>query len=614
MKRPTRLPESAAAETGTDWRALRALWPYLGEFPWRVGMALACLVAAKSAGVLLPLVLKHVVDRLQPAGTQALVAVPLALLAAYGALRFMNVLFGELRDVVFGRVSERAMRRAALEVFRHLHALDLDFHLSRRTGGLTRDIERGVAGISFLLRFMLFNIVPTLVELAMVVVILAATFAPEFGVLALASVGLYILFSIAVTEWRTEHVRAANRLDSRANTRAIDSLLNYETVKLFGNEAREAQEYDRHLGDWEQAQAQSRLSLALLNLGQSLIIAGGLTWMLVRAAQLVAGGGLTLGAFVAINAYMIQLFVPLNVLGFVYREIRRAMADMQRMFALLAVRPQVTDAPAARALSARRPAVRFERVVFGYGFDARGAAAQGARRILDGVDCEIPAGRKLAVVGPSGAGKSTLARLLFRFYDVQSGAIRVDGVDVRELSQESLRAHVGVVPQDTVLFNDTLYYNIAYGDPDAPREAVERAARLAHLDGFVTKLPEGYDTRVGERGLKLSGGEKQRVAIARALLKDPPIMIFDEATSSLDSGSEQAILAALREAAEHRTTLVIAHRLSTITDADEIVFLDQGRITERGTHAQLLAADGAYARLWRLQLREAQPAPDPAAA
>ena len=577
-----------------DWRVLASLWPYLREFPLRITIAMACLVAAKLAGTALPMVLKYLVDALDRPD-DAIVVVPLALLLGYGALRLANVLFAELRDVVFGRVGERAMRRAALAVFRHLHRLDVEFHLSRRTGGLSRDIERGVAGINFLLRFMLFNILPTLLEIALVAAILLFNFGAGFAVVTTLAVVIYMGFSVVTTEWRTRFVREANRLDSEANTRAIDSLLNYETVKLFGNEAFEAAAYDRQLAHWERAQQQNRLSLAALNAGQALIVSASLTWMMVMAARGVAGGTMTLGDFVAINAYLIQLFVPLNFLGFVYREIRRALTDMQRMFGLLGVQPRIGDGDHALELQSRVPEIVFEGVSFGYGPD---------RRILDGLDLRIGAGRKVAVVGASGAGKSTVARLLYRFYDPDAGRVLIDGHDLRGLRQESLRAHIGVVPQDTVLFDESIEYNIAYGRPGADRSQIERAARLAHLDGFIARLPEGYATRVGERGLKLSGGEKQRVAIARALLRDPPVMVFDEATSSLDSASEKAILDALREVAQQRTTLVIAHRLSTVVDADEIVVLDHGRIVERGRHAELLAADGAYARLWRMQLRE----------
>ncbi|WP_281784348.1 ABCB family ABC transporter ATP-binding protein/permease [Sinimarinibacterium flocculans] len=577
-----------------DWRVLASLWPYLREFPLRITVAMACLVAAKLAGTALPMVLKYLVDALDRPD-DAIVVVPLALLLGYGALRLANVLFAELRDVVFGRVGERAMRRAALAVFRHLHRLDVEFHLSRRTGGLSRDIERGVAGINFLLRFMLFNILPTLLEIALVAAILLFNFGAGFAVVTTLAVVVYMGFSVVTTEWRTRFVREANRLDSEANTRAIDSLLNYETVKLFGNEAFEAAAYDRQLAHWERAQQQNRLSLAALNAGQALIVSASLTWMMVMAARGVAGGTMTLGDFVAINAYLIQLFVPLNFLGFVYREIRRALTDMQRMFGLLGVQPRIGDGDHALELQGRVPEIVFEGVSFGYGPD---------RRILDGLDLRIGAGRKVAVVGASGAGKSTVARLLYRFYDPDAGRVLIDGHDLRGLRQESLRAHIGVVPQDTVLFDESIEYNIAYGRPGADRSQIERAARLAHLDGFIARLPEGFATRVGERGLKLSGGEKQRVAIARALLRDPPVMVFDEATSSLDSASEKAILDALREVAQQRTTLVIAHRLSTVVDADEIVVLDHGRIVERGRHAELLAADGAYARLWRMQLRE----------
>lgn len=583
-----------AAPPPPDWRVLRTLWPYLTEFPARVILAMSCLVLAKGAGVVLPLLMKHLVDALVTA-KNSLMAVPMALLLAYGALRFANVLFGELRDVIFGRVAERAMRRSALKVFQHLHKLDLDFHLSRRTGGLSRDIERGVSGINALLRFMLFNILPTLLEIALVAGILLFNYGPSFAAITVVSVALYIAFSVLITDWRTQYVRAANTLDSRANTRAIDSLLNYETVKYFGNEKHEAEQYDKALAEWERALTQNRLSLSALNAGQAFIVAGSLTWMMILAAQQVTSGQATLGDFVAINAFVMQLFIPLNFLGVVYREIRRALTDMGRMFGLLEQQPKVSDPSGAKVLSTTRAGVRFDHVNFGY---------HAKCQILHDVSFEIPVGKKLAIVGPSGSGKSTLARLLFRFYDVNGGRILIDGKDVRELTQDSLRSHIGVVPQDTVLFNDTIFYNIQYGRPGASKQEVEHAASLAHLDAFIRQLPEGYETPVGERGLKLSGGEKQRVAIARALLKNPQIMIFDEATSSLDSVSEQAILGAIREVAASRTTLVIAHRLSTITDADEIILIEHGRIRERGTHLGLLEADGAYANLWKIQQRK----------
>ncbi len=557
-------------------------------------LALALLFIAKIAGVWMPQVLKHLVDGLTPKNGAVLV-VPLALLLAYGLLRFANVLLGELRDLVFGRVAERAQRRAALKVFEHLHRLDLDFHLSRRTGGLARDIEKGVDGINFLLRFLTFNIVPTLFEIVLVSAILWRQYDGRFAAIAAASVVVYVGFSIWVTEWRTQYVRAANTMDANANARSVDALLNYETVKYFGNERWEAQRYDQSMADWERATAQNRISLAALNVGQALVVAASITAMMWLAASEVTQGRMTTGDFVAVNAYMVQLFVPLNFLGFVYREIRRALTDMQKMFGLLDREPSVADVAGARTLATRRASVKFDDVVFGYSPE---------RRILHGVSLEIPAGRKLAVVGASGAGKSTLARLLFRFYDPASGAVRINGEDIRELSQDSLHRLIGVVPQDTVLFNDTIGYNIGYGRPDATQAEIEQAARQAHLHGFIASLPQGYDTRVGERGLKVSGGEKQRIAIARALLKDPPILILDEATSSLDSTAEAAILDALRTAAEARTTLVIAHRLSTITDADEIAVLDHGRIVERGTHTALLLKGGAYSRLWALQLRE----------
>ncbi len=592
---------AAAADAGPPLsvrKTLATLRPYLAEFPGRVSLALTLLFIAKIAGVWLPQVLKHLVDGLSP-HEGLILTVPAALLLAYGAFRFINVLLGELRDLVFGRVAERAQRRAALKVFEHLHRLDLDFHLSRRTGGLGRDIERGVDGISFLLRFLTFNILPTLFEIALVAGILWQQYDGRFAAIAGVSVVLYVAFSVWVTEWRTQYVRAANTMDSKANTRAIDSLLNYETVKYFGNERWEAERYDDSMAAWERATAQNRMSLSALNTGQALLVAGSITAMMALAALEVTHGRMTTGDFVAVNAYMIQLFVPLNFLGFVYREIRRALTDMQKMFGLLDQGSKVIDTPGAPALIVDRAAghaeVRFERVDFGY---------SGARQILHEVSFTIAPGKKLAVVGASGAGKSTVARLLFRFYDPDHGAVRINGQDLRKVSQESLRRLIGVVPQDTVLFNDTIEYNIAYGRPGATRAEVERAAKLAHLDGFIARLPDGYETMVGERGLKVSGGEKQRIAIARALLKDPPILILDEATSSLDSAAEQAILDALRSATDRRTTLVIAHRLSTVTDADTILVLEQGRVVEQGGHAELLLRRGPYARLWDLQLRE----------
>jgi ABC-type transport system involved in Fe-S cluster assembly fused permease/ATPase subunit len=552
---------------------------------------MSCLLLAKVATVALPLVLKGVVDTLDASRARELI-LPLGLLLGYGGLRLASALFGELRDIIFARVTQHSIRRAALSVFRHLHTLSLRFHLDRQTGGISRDIERGARGISFLLTFMVFNILPTLVEIGLVGAVLLARFDAVFALTVLLTVGGYVAFTVALTEWRLRFVRLKNDMDSKANTRAIDSLLNYETVKYFGSEAYEAQRYDDTLSRWEQAAIQNQTSLSALNAGQGTIVACGVTGLMVMAAQGVVRGALTLGDLVMVNAYLLQLMMPLNFLGFVYREIKNALVDMERMFGLLDQCPDVVDPPDAPALRVGNGEVRFEEVAFAY--DA-------ARPILRKVDLVIPPGRKFAVVGPSGAGKSTLVRLLFRFYDVRAGRILIDGQDIRDVTQRSLRDAIGIVPQDTVLFNDTLYYNIAYARPDVAREEVLRAAELAHLGRFIASLPQGYDTVVGERGLKLSGGEKQRVGIARAILKNPRILVFDEATSSLDSKSEQAILDALREVARNHTTLVIAHRLSTVVDADRILVLDHGSIVEAGTHPELLARGGLYAGLWALQ-------------
>jgi ATP-binding cassette, subfamily B, heavy metal transporter len=577
-----------------DWKVVKRLIPYLLEFPGRVGAAMAFLILAKVANVVVPLVLKHIVDGLDDRSAQ-LISVPVALILAYGLLRFGTTLFGELRDAVFSRVAERGMRRISLEVFTHMHKLDLDFHLSRKTGGVSRDIERGTTGISFLLRFMLFNILPTLFELLLIVGILLYNFSLGFTLITLAAVALYIVFSVSVTEWRLRYVREANLKDSQSNTRAIDSLLNYETVKYFGNEGYESHLYDEQLADWEQARLKNRYSLFALNTGQAVIIGIALTAMMWLASAQVVSGQMTIGDLVMINAYMIQLFVPLNFLGFVYREIKNSMANIERMFGLLETEAGIVDAPDAQELVPRGGEVRFDGVSFAYRPD---------RPILKNLSFTIPAGQKFAIVGPSGAGKSTIARLLFRFYDPTSGRILVDGQPIAELTQQSLRAAIGVVPQDTVLFNASIAFNIGYGNTEASQQDIEQAARMAHLEAFIQKLPDGYDTEVGERGLKLSGGEKQRIAIARTLLKAPAIMIFDEATSSLDSRSEKAILAALRDASANHTTLAIAHRLSTVVDADRILVLQDGEIVEQGNHDQLLAEGGLYADLWRHQQQE----------
>ena len=594
-----RHPSAPAAAPGADtakrneWHTVARVLPYLWEYRGRVLLALAFLVTAKLANVGVPLILKEIVDALD--SRQAALLLPLALLVAYGALRLSNTLFGELRDLVFVRVTQRAIRRIALTVFRHLHSLSLRFHLDRQTGGMTRDIERGTRGIGILLSYMVFSIIPVILEFSLVAVVLLAKFDWRFAAITFVAVGLYIGFTFWVTEWRIGIRRRANDLDSKATTRAIDSLLNYETVKYFNNEEYEAQRYDENLQHYEAAAVKNEASLGILNIGQSCIIAVAVTLLMILAAQGVVDATLTLGDLVLINGLLIQLYIPLNFLGMVYREIKQSLIDMDRMFRLLAQHREVEDRPGAVALAPGGAAVRFEHVDFNY--DAR-------RRILFDVSFEIPAGSKVAVVGASGAGKSTLARLLYRFYDVGGGRITINGTDIRDLQQMSLRGAIGIVPQDTVLFNDTIYYNIQYGRPDAAHAEVIAAAQAAHIHEFVSSLPDGYEARVGERGLKLSGGEKQRVAIARAILKNPRIMIFDEATSALDSATEQAIQAELVRIAEGRTTLVIAHRLSTVMDADQILVMDGGRIVERGTHRELLERGAAYAEMWALQQQE----------
>ncbi|MFS1702878.1 ABCB family ABC transporter ATP-binding protein/permease [Alteromonas sp. AMM-1] len=591
--RPTRLPVNP--DTPMQWHVFARLWPYLLEFKQRVALAMLCLVAAKFASIGLPFVLKHTVDNLNHDPIVTL-AVPIALVAAYGVLRLINVLLGEVRDTLFGRVTERAMRRVGLEVFEHLHRLDLTFHLSRQTGGLSRDIERGTSGISFLMRFMVFNIGPTILEIALVVGVLLTQYGMSFAMIILCSVVAYVWFSMKATDWRTEFVRQANLADSTSNTRAIDSLLNYETVKYFNNEQYEASQYDSNLANWEQARRKNRLSLFALNGGQAFIIAASMTAMMLLAALEVSRGNMTIGDFVLINAFTMQIFMPLNFLGFVYREIRGSLANIENLFNLLGTVPLVADTDSASELNIQQGRIHFDNVSFYY---------RPERRILNHVSFTIEPGTKVAVVGESGAGKSTLVKLLFRFYDPVSGAVRIDGQDISEVTQHSLRKHIGIVPQDTVLFNDTLGENIRYGRPTASEEDIQQAIRLAHLEYFIASLPDGIHTQVGERGLKLSGGEKQRVAIARAILKRPAIMVFDEATSSLDSQSEQAILTALREVAQGHTSLVIAHRLSTIIDADNILVMQQGQIVEQGTHSELLSRQGIYAGLWQAQQKQA---------
>ncbi len=589
-----------------DWQTIRTLLPYLWQYRVRVLFALLFLVGAKAANVGVPVLLKRIVDALTPgadaaagagAATVAL-AVPVGLVLAYGLLRLSNTVFTELRELIFARVTERAVRNVALQVFRHLHALSLRFHLDRHTGGLTRDIERGTRAISSLVSYTLYSILPTLVEISLVLGYLALHYDPWFSVITVVALVTYIGFTVFVTEWRTHFRRTMNELDSKANTRAIDSILNYETVKYFGNEDFEARRYDDTLQRYERARLKSQASLTLLNSGQSLIIAATVTLMIWRATLGVAEGRMTIGDLVLVNAFMIQLYIPLNFLGVLYREIKQSLTDLERMFSLLDANREVADAPDARPLAlthAQGPEVRFEQVRFAY---------EPTRQILHGVSFVVSPGSTTAVVGASGAGKSTLSRLLFRFYDVTGGRILIDGQDVRGVTQDSLRAAVGIVPQDTVLFNDTIGYNVAYGRPGASAPEIEAACRAAQLHALIATLPEGYETRVGERGLKLSGGEKQRVAIARMMLKDPAILILDEATSALDTRNEQAIQGALRAAAAGRTTLVIAHRLSTVIDAHQIIVLDHGRIVEVGTHAELLEREGLYSRMWAAQAQE----------
>ena len=590
---PQDSPKPAEPPATGDAGVVRKLLPYLWEYRGRVFLALAFLVTAKFANLAVPLVMKAIVDGLS--GPKAVLAVPVLLLAAYGTLRLSSTLFNELRDVVFVKVAQRAMRRVALEVFEHMHSLSLRFHLERQTGGLTRDIERGTRGISTLLNFMVFSVLPTFFEIALVTGFLIVRFDVWFGVITVGALVLYIAATFLISERRIHHRRAMNESDSKANTRAIDSLINYETVKYFGNESFEARRYDENLSRYEAAVVTSETSLGLLNTVQAGIIALTVSLLMWRASDGIVNGALTLGDLVMVNALLIQLYIPLNFLGVLYREIKQSLTDMERMFRLLSVNREIEDKPGAPALAVSGAAIRFEAVDFSY---------DGRRPILAGVDFEVPAGRTVAVVGTSGSGKSTLGRLLFRFYDVQKGRVTIDGQDIRDVTQLSLRRAIGIVPQDTVLFNDTIYYNIAYGRPGATREEVVHAARVAHILDFIESLPDRWETTVGERGLKLSGGEKQRVSIARTLLKDPPILIFDEATSALDSGTEKAIQAELSEISRDRTTLMIAHRLSTIVDADQILVMEGGSIVERGGFRELMARDGRFAQMWRLQQQE----------
>ena len=593
---------SAAAAQAGDWGTLQRLFPYLWLYKWRVMVALTLMVSAKVANVGVPLLLKNLVDSLtlQPGQLTAVLVVPVALLIAYAALRLSTTLFAELRDLVFAKATEGAARSISLEVFRHLHSLSLRFHLERQTGGMTRDIERGTRAVHSLVSYSLYSIVPTLIEVGLVLTLLAVKFDVWFAGITIIALVLYIVFTISMTEWRTEFRKRMNELDSKAHSRAIDSLLNFETVKYFNNEEFEARRYDENLERYRRAALQSQRSLSMLNAGQQLIIASGLVAMLWRATQGVVDGRMTLGDLVMVNAFMIQIYIPLNFLGAIYRELKQNLTDLEKMFTLLEREQEIADAPDAHdvrlheqdATGQLQASIRFAHVFFAY---------DPARPLLHDISFDIPAGKTVAVVGPSGSGKSTLARLLYRFYDVQQGGIYIAEQNIQGLKQTSLRAAIGIVPQDTVLFNDTVEYNIAYGRPGSTLAQVQEAARAAHIDDFIASTPAGYATMVGERGLKLSGGEKQRVAIARTLLKNPPILVFDEATSALDSANERAIQAELQRIAQSKTTLVIAHRLSTVVDAHEILVMDKGRIVERGTHQALLEQQGRYAAMWALQ-------------
>ncbi len=586
---PSRRPEAASLS-----ETIRYMRPYFAAFPWHVTGAILALIAAKAATLALPYGLKLIIDALDPSLNNAAL-LPLWLILGYGLLRFGSVLFGEVRDALFGRVTEHAMRQLGLRVFQHLHQLELSFHLDRQTGGISRDIERGTNGLSFLMRFLMFNIVPTVLEIVLVALIFWNLFSVWYAVITAVAVAIYILFTVRVTEWRNQFIRAANQADSSTNTQAVDSLLNYETVKYFNNEQHEASRYDQSLAAWEKARLQNRMSLFFLNSGQALIIALAMTLMMLLAAQGVAGKELTLGDLAMVNAYMLQLFMPLNFLGFVYREIRRALTDLENMLGLLKRAPAIADAPDATALQLQQARIEFRGVGFAY---------QPQRPILNGLSFSIEPGQRVAIVGSSGAGKSTLARLLYRFYDLQTGEILLDGQDIRRVTLDSLRRNIAIVPQDTVLFNQSIRANIAYGRPEATDTDIDAVIDAAHLRDFINQLPEGDATLVGERGLKVSGGEKQRIAIARALLKRSPVLIFDEATSALDSHSEQAVMAAIRAAAREHTALVIAHRLSTVVDCDRILVLEQGQLVESGSHAELLAQQGRYAALWALQQHE----------